>query len=272
MANTRVKKTMNDLPEAITPDNFASIMGYLYPDNVHKELYWTRNPPEQTLYRWYYEFIKASRERDGVRDEIAADPAAARKMAKLDQAFGETHTDFLTWWDQGGAEKFAERGVPRIKVLNGQPDEENGHGENRLRIEIPLHLSRDILLEQLNFLMAAYHPGDDLRRHAYSTARIKIFPRQRYAPTDYGFLLKLWKAVRIYLDAGTNVPWVQVYCEVSDMAGVWEWLQHLPTNDQAGKKKRERLKRDAKKLYNQANILMRNALIGQFPRNRMDPE
>lgn len=267
---TRVKKTMTDLPGPITPENFASMMEYLYPDNLHKELYWTRKPPEETLYRWYYDFIKASREHPSVRNEVAEDPATAQKMADVDNAFGETNAGFLTWWQSGGAEKFAETGVPRIKVLNDLPNELDIDHLEPLRVEIPLHLSRDIILEQLNFLLAAHHPGDGLRRHAYSTAAIKIFPRQRYPATDYEFLLELWKAVRTYREQGQSVHWVRAYCEAARMQGVWEQFENISRNDRESKNKRDQYIRTAKKLYKQADLLMKNALIGYFPRDDQD--
>jgi hypothetical protein len=261
----RRKLSTRDLAEPITAQNFDQTMQALYPDNLRKEVYWTGEEPSQTLYRWFYDYVRAAREISTVRDQMAADPGWAQAMAETDQLWGDLGTDFLSWWDAGGEQLFSEHDIPRVKVLNGRPDQEQTRREVGLLVGIPLHVSREILLEQLNFVLAAYHPADALRRHEYSTAAIKLFPRERYPATDYEFLLKIWRAARPVNDRGEQVKWWRVYAEASGLAQ--ETIEQLERNEDDDIDARDRMARSAKKIYKQAERLIRNAVIGQFPRD-----
>lgn len=261
----RKKLSTKDLAEPITAENFDQTMQALYPDGLHKEIYWTGEVPGQTLYRWFYDYVRAAREISTVRDEMAADPDRAEAMAETDRLWGDLGTDFDSWWAAGGAQLFSEHDIPRVKVLNGRPDQEQTRREVGLLVGIPLHVSRDILLEQLNFVLAAYHPADALRRHEYSTAAIKLFPRERYPATDYEFLLKIWRAARPINDRGEQVKWWRVYAEAAGLDQAT--IAQLEQNAHADNPTRDRMSRAAKKLYKQAERLIRNAVIGQFPRD-----
>ena len=263
----RTKKTVKDLETPISPENFSATMGKLYPDNMLKEIYWANEKPENTLYRWYYDFIRASRDFPSLRTALASDPAKADAIAELDRHFGNLSTDFSTWWEDQGHLIFEEEQIPRIEVLNGEPEQEHGRREQGLFVRIPLNISRDILLEQLNFVLEAYHPGDALRRHAFSRAQVKLYPRQRYPSTDYGLLLRIWRAVNDLRQTQPQVTWWRVYCQAT---GALDTLAQLEKKEKADDHLREQMIRTAKKLYKQADVLMKNAIVGQFPRDKMN--
>lgn len=261
----RKKLSTKDLVEPITSQNFDQTMQALYPDDLRKEVYWTGEQPNQTLYRWFYDFIRAAREISTVRDEMAVRRDWAQAMEETDRLWGDLGTDFDSWWAAGGEQLFSEHEVPRVKVLNGKPDQEQVRREVGLLVAIPLHVNRDILLEQLNFVLAAYHPADALRRHEYSTAAIKLFPRERYPATDYDFLLKIWRAARPVKDSGEQVKWWRVYAEAAglDQSTIAQLEQSADADDAT----RDRMTRSAKKLYKQAERLIKSAVIGQFPKD-----
>lgn len=261
----RRKLSTRDLAEPITPENFEQTMAELYPSDLHKEVYWTGEDANQTLYRWFYEYVRAAREISTVREDLAQTPEMAQAIGATDDVWGDLGASFDDWWAARGQQLFAEHDIPRVKVLNGRPDQEQVRRDVGMLVAIPLNVSRDILLEQLNFVLAAYHPADALRRHEYSTATIKLFPRERYPATDYEFLLKIWSAARPIIDHGEQVKWWRVYAEASglDQATVAQ----LELNKEADINTRDRMNRSAKKLYKQAERLIKNAAIGQFPKD-----
>ncbi len=261
----RKKLSTKDLAEPITPENFEQTMAGLYPSDLQKEVYWTGDNANQTLYRWFYEYVRAAREIGTVRDEMAHQPELAQAIAETDQLWGDLDAGFDDWWASSGRQLFAEHDIPRVKVLNGRPDQAQVRRDVGMLVAIPLNVSREILLEQLNFVLAAYHPGDALRRHEYSTAAIKLFPRDRYPATDYEFLLKIWRAARPVNDRDEQVQWWRVYAEASGLEQ--ETVEQLERNDEDDIKTRDRMGRSAKKLYKQAERLIRNAVIGQFPKD-----
>jgi hypothetical protein len=261
----RKKLSTKDLATPITAQNFNGTMQALYPDGLLKEVYWTGNDPKDTLYRWFYDYVRAAREISTVRDEVATDPLKAQAMDRSDQLWGDLGTDFDSWWAAGGEQLFAEHDIPRVKVLNGEPEKEQTRRDVGLVVAIPLNVSRDILLEQLNFVLAAYHPGDALRRHAYSKAAIKLHPRERYPATDYNFLLKLWRAVRPLNDAAQTINWWLVYAEAMGMDK--KSIAQLKANHIEDEETRDRMTRSAKKFYKQAERLIKNAAMGQFPKD-----
>jgi hypothetical protein len=264
---TRIKKSPKGLRPPITPENFEARMLELYPNDIHKEIYWTQKAAGETLYYWYHEFFRASQVLPAVRKEVAGRPGSAEAMQKLDGFFGtDPKMGFKDWWGAGGAAHFAEKGVPRIKVINGRPEQEQSRRELGLAIVLPLNISRDILIEQFNFVLEAYHPKNALRRHASSTADLKIYPRQRYRDTNYGLLLALWKKVRPLKDAKQSVTWWRVYSEASGKSA--SDIEKLSGKGVQKQKQRNQLMRTAKKLYKQADRLMKNALLGDFPRDQ----
>jgi hypothetical protein len=189
----------------------------------------------------------------------------AEAIGATDHVWGDLGSGFDDWWAARGQQLFAEHDIPRVKVLNGGPDQEQARRDVGMLVAIPLNVSRDILLEQLNFVLAAYHPSDALRRHEYSTAAIKLFPRERYPATDYEFLLKIWRAARPAKDRGEQVKWWRVYADASGLDQAT--IAQLDRNQDQDAQTRDRMNRSAKKLYKQAERLIRNAAIGHFPKD-----
>jgi hypothetical protein len=90
-----------------------------------------------------------------------------------------------------------------------------------------------------------------------------LFPRERYPATDYEFLLKIWRAARSLKAADTPINWWLIYCNAMGMDQ--KSIEHLKSGHMHDELTRDRMIRSAKKFYNQAEQLVRNAVIGQFP-------
>lgn len=250
-----------------------------YPRNLHKELLGWRNPdgaprvnPEETLYRWWWAFLQAANEHPEVKADAigsgAQAAARAEKVAKVEQGFGDLGGDFGAWWHRVGSKIFAEAGVPLIHVLKPAPSDEEFKREHGVIMIVPMTISRELLLEQFNLMLDIYHPGKQLRRHEHSTAEWKIYPKQRYADVDYEQLLKVWREKRRNDQQSAPKPAWEVYCNALGLDVLKEKLAR--TNlDEAAKRdvaqERIRLGRMLDQLYKQADELMRNSVLGEFP-------
>jgi hypothetical protein len=252
-----------------------------YPRNLHKELLGWRNPdgaprvqPEDTLYRSWWAFLQAANEHPEVKSEAigsGADAAArAKKVTEVEQGFGDLGSDFGAWWHRVGTKIFAEGGVPLIHVLKPAPNDEEFKREHGVIMIVPMTISRELLLEQFNLMLDIYHPGKELRRHEHSTAEWKIYPKQRYVEVDYEQLLKIWREKRRNDDrheADRKPAW-EVYCDAVGLDNLKEKLARRDLGEVAKREagmERIQLGRTFDRLYKQADVLMKNAVLGEFP-------
>lgn len=153
----------------------------------------------ESFYYWWWTFLAESMEYrravTGRKEEPYASMAAD---------FGRLGTNFETWWFERGREIFAEPvAIPRVRKLE-HGETANYEGINpKLIIEIPLSIRRQTILRQLNKLLNEHHAGSDLRVHAYSRAKRRLYAHQRIRKATLETLMKVWQARR----AKPNAPW-----------------------------------------------------------------
>ena len=220
-----------------------------------------KQPIEQTLYRWWYEFVRAAHADNQIIDEIiSTDGSARHKIEENEQIFGDLGSDFASWWAAGGAKIFSENGIPLIKVY-GPEYGEDGYSGNRIFVEIPLTIARELIIDQINVALDICHPRSELRRHEHSTARLKIYPKQRQRSVKYDELLKVWIEKRTN---GDKKPLWQIYCEAKNLHEEQLMLAKRKSNSADLRKQYADL---AAVMYQQADELIRNAVQGVFPKD-----
>lgn len=248
----------------LTPERYLSIMGKLYPRDLHKEVFMHGLDPSDTLYRWWYEFAKAAKASPAVLEELSADPEKATAIATTLEKFGDFKEDFVSWWAAGGSAVFQEKGVPIVEVLNHAKDKEQSRRDVGLVVRIPLNISRELILEQLNVLLEIYHPKETLRRHEYSTAELKLHPHPKKVKADFDRLLKLWRDVNLEKSKGKTYNYWRAYCAY---IGEGELLQQLNEENNDDMPTIHDLERLGIRAYKTADSYIRNAIIGVFPKD-----
>lgn len=248
----------------LTPDRYEQIMGKLYPPDLHKEIFMHGLDEAETLYRWWYDFVKAAIADDDLIRELSADPDQANSISQTLEKFGDLKKDFQTWWDEGGSSVFQEQGVPIVEVINHAPDKEQSRKDMGLLVRIPLNINRELILEQINVILEIYHPKDALRRHEYSTAELKLYPHQRKQKADYKRLLALWDEVNAAKKRGMHNKYWRAYCRY---IGEIELLAQLDEENTDDKPTIADLERLGIRTYKQADRLIRNAIVGKFPKD-----
>jgi hypothetical protein len=153
----------------------------------------------ESFYYWWWAFLSESMEYrravTGRKEEPYASMAAD---------FGRLGTSFETWWFERGREIFVEPvAIPRVRKME-HGDMANYEGVNpKLIIEMPLTIRRQTILRQVNKLLDQHHAGSDLRVHAYSRAKRRLYPHQRIRKATLETLMKVWQARKAKPDA----PW-----------------------------------------------------------------
>jgi hypothetical protein len=79
------------------------------------------------------------------------------------------------------------------------------------------------------------------------------------------FTLPLTRAVRPLKDEDKPIKWWRVYAEAMGMDQ--KSISQLESNHIEDEETRDRMTRSAKKFYKQAERLIKNAAIGQFPKD-----
>lgn len=248
-----------------------------FPQDLHKEIWGHANgEPDQTLYRWWWEFMHASQEFPEVRDRVGQTPTARAAIQNTQDRFGKLGDSFSEWWERKGRDLFAERGVPLVTVLMPRPDDEAFKEANGVVVMIPLSISRKLILKQLNIVLKAYHKGNELKRHEASTAQLTIYPRPMYPKTGYEVLVKIWRACAKSMRMGNSKAWWELLCDATGDEGLRKSIA-VPTREnrhrraaleEAGKAEvRLKYGKQGEILYQQADVLMRHAILGDFPRD-----
>ena len=284
MLRKNKKKTLRKIK--VIGDDLAQTLKARYPEDLHKQLWgYMDQKANDSLYRWWWEFQKASQEYPAIREELAAEPEQLLKMQANDEAFGPLSHKFETWWEHGGRRKFAEDGVPLISVLSDiSPDQKEEIRKNGIDIHLPMSIPKELILEQVAVMLEVYHLGDKLKVYEASTATIKIHPKERYREASYDLMIKIWKARQRY-PAFTlphhrdpqstsrrkiwDVPWWRIYCEATEDPQLAAWLEDRQGHDTeaaARAAKRQKLTKLSEKLFEQADDLIRNAICGKFPK------
>jgi len=270
--------------EVISKD-LAKELERRYPRNLHKQLWgYIDHKAENTLYKWWWEFVDASRKHPALRQELLGNRAKAAAITKNDGKFGPLKETFLDWWHNGGSGQFAEQGVPLIHVLAPGPDDRDKIARDGVIVQIPMTISKELILEQIAVMLEIYHPDDQLRPYDHSTAKIKLASRARNRDADYNFMLEVWKARQEHpqheLAARSEgkkstkkilwrTPWWEIYCIAKNDEELRRRLSpHAMLNERdesSAASERERLTKLTERAYARADLLMRNAICGTFP-------
>jgi hypothetical protein len=255
----------------------------LYPSNLHKEI-WAHDgvKPIDTLYYHWWQFMRASQDFPDIASEISKDPNKAEAINDLKVLFGDLGNDFDKWWSEKGSSIFAEDGVPVCTVFAPMPEDEEFKKRDGVMVLIPLTINRQLIQEQLDYILNEYHPGNELKRHSASTASVRIYPRVNYPNTKYDVLVSLWRERQTSLKANDNRPWWEIYCDAINDHKLKQKLMPSKRNPNANNGKssedikadnkakgalRIKYSRRAEVLYQQAEELMTNAIQGDFPKD-----
>ncbi len=254
-----------------------------FPRNLHKE-HWQEGEVEKdkkkrgpkrtktaepdlrsTLYYWWWKFQKAAQDFPQVREDVMAESEGhARAVKRNDRYFGELGDDFLRWWEEGGKAIFSEMDIPLLQVVAPQTLDQEFLAECGVILVIPVTIAREIIHKQLDEVLDVYHPGDKLKRHRYSTADRPIYSEHRYRTTKFDLLLAVWQRKEESLKDNTDDSWWEIYC---DATGDKQLKAKLEGNNAINVGDKIYYAKRAKEAYVQAKELIRNAIIGQFPKD-----
>ena len=229
-----------------------------YSDDIHKEL-WYRSgtKPENTLYRWWWEFMRASKQIEGNTARTLVGKSADDTLL----AFGEIGESFEDWWGRVGVKAFIERRVPTIAPYVSYDDDQDDREMSSIDVSIPLGISRKIIITQINILLDHFHENEDFKRHKYSTAQLKIHAKNRYRDVDYNLILEIWKLKQADIINKIDRPLWKIYCIASSKG-------NIPTEKQLEEvavDKRIEYGKRCSELLVIAEEMMQNALTGSFP-------
>jgi hypothetical protein len=258
---------------SVNPDDINRLMQEHFPRDLHKEIWGFGNRrPDQTMYRWWWEFVRAYVDYADQYPVKSAKKRAARDatLAK----FGELGRNFNEWWGRLGSQLFAEDGVPLITALLPSTVHDAFEEDETIIVSIPLNISRDLIVKQLRVALTKCHGGVEVERHAASSAKLKIYPRRIYPDTNYEDLLAIWVAKQEDNRRGGNKAWWEISCDAARDEQTRAELTPLDRYDRnretaaadaAKAEARLQLGKQAEALYQQADVLMENAIIGEFP-------
>lgn len=237
---------------------FQAELDATYSNDIHKEL-WYRSgtKPEDTLYRWWWEYMRASEQIEGNTAKKLVGKSADDTLL----AFGEIGESFEDWWGRVGAKAFIERRVPQIKPLIISRNDEDDREMLRIQVSIPLTLSKDLIIAQIKILLDHFHENEEFKRHKYSTADLKIHAKHRYRDIDYNLILEIWKLKQADIINNIDRPLWKIYCIASSKG-------KIPTEEELDKvpvDKRIQYGKRCPELLSIADEMMQNALCGSFP-------
>ena len=162
--------------------------------------------------------------------------------------------------------------VPLLRVVGPKTYDEDFIKKMGVFVIIPMNISRELILKQINTVLDVYHNGDKLKRHIYSTAMRKIYHGHRYRTTDYDLLLNIWEAKQKQAMRGKEDKkdlWWQIYC---DAIGDKALKAELGKGTRQTSDERTKYSKRAQDLYEQAEEMMRNAILGEFPNDDLYQE
>ena len=208
-----------------------------------------------SLYYWWWAYLAESIEYkqavSGRKDEPYASMAAD---------FGKLGTSFDRWWFERGREIFAEPvAIPRVRKLE-HGEAANYEGINpKLVIELPLSIRRQTILRQVNKLLDQHHAGSDLRVHAYSRAKRRIYPNQRIRKATLETLMKVWQARKAKPDAA--------WWETGEELNLSPYHTVVDKDDAATIANKHRIMAlTVQRMYRKAKAIIEFAAKGDFPR------
>lgn len=240
-------------------DELRRELEQLHRNDIVKDLWKkTEDRLRQTHYYWWWRFVHAGANQKSVRDQLLADSKKAATFQSVIEDFDLACGNFDEWWSDQGRTLFQENTVPHIDPLGVKVIEKNGFATPIVFMAVPLSITKELLVEQFKLVVDAYFPKTYMR-HSASTAQRKIEPSQKDREFNYNYLLSVWN-IRT---SNPKMPFWQVHCKA---IGDNNQLKKLEDAGSASAK-RSAATRKAQQAYNQADELMHNALIGQFPKD-----
>ena len=271
----RSPRQANDLPVRQAPDAMLADMDLEqhYRANLLKELSQSylrdRDRASEavlvdgTLYYWWWKFIQAHYQHPSTNRDAQTDA----DVAAIQDKFGEPNLDFRDWWTQTGRDLFQEQGdLPLIKVVEMDRDVGPDEFPRSITLKIPLTISRDGIVHQLDKILAVCHPGPRLKRHNTSTARLTINPKPRYRIDKLPDQLKIWAKIQSEPQwlSRPDEEWWQIARFMGTSKFEKKKLEYDEYEHLTGDIKRE-LGRTARRSYDQADRNMSKAVRGVFP-------
>lgn len=266
------KKTARPKPARKLPlDELRKELEAAHTAGIVKDLWkYGDNHLAKSHYRWWWEFVRAGSRDEKLTVELKSDKVTAKTMQKVIADFDAANPeyevdstdgvwgDYVSWWRHVGHHLFKELAVPYINPLEIRVDDEYGIKVPRIVLEVPLNISRDLLRIQFDAVIDHYYPNKFMR-HTASTAAYKIEPAVKDRNFDFAYLLAVWKLRQ----EDENMPFWEVHCRVQKDCKLLDRLRNQDnTSDE-----REEFTKKAERAYKQAEELMRNAMLGQFPKD-----
>jgi len=133
---------------------------------------------EDTLYYWWWEFVRLSPVL-WFAHETGFKPTD-KAIANVAASFGDLRSDhFGKWWRTTGTNIFAESKRPsKVKALDLQQLHEYSFDTAKLYIEVPLNIRQQTIVKQFKALLSEKHDGRGLDLAAHSTAQFKLHSKK----------------------------------------------------------------------------------------------
>jgi hypothetical protein len=217
---------------------------------------------ERDVYGCWWRYLKANAA-EYPPSSALPDDDPRRQVATR---FGELSGDFAEWWKVRGCKLFTEQQPnPFIRLLEPERHDDDAPPPEYLVVKIPMAMRRERILSQLRVLLDAYKPGDQVRRHANSTAQQPLYPRARYEPEDYDRALRVWKVRQ------ENPKWR--WWQIGEALDISPGLKASAKDDAVARTEKHRdLGTQTRRLFRSAERLMWHALRGRFPCNEPIPK
>lgn len=247
----------------ITPQEkaqkFRTALDARFPNQLVKDEYMEPGKPiEESTYRWWWEFMRASADMEGNTAIREVGEGAGETL----DAFGDLGESFIQWWNNGGRANFQEANVPKIHLHMPESTTYDYIKRTGLLVLLPLTIKRDLIHEQIDVLLDNFHANKKFKRHEASTARLRIHPKMRHRKIDYGLVLRIWKIKQEEIATGGRKPNWEIYCLASNRIDEIEKLQVPGPGTMS---KRDEYGKRCSELLQIGEDLMRNALLGSFP-------
>lgn len=247
----------------ITPQEkarkFKTALDARFPDQLVKDEYMDPGKPiEESIYRWWWEFMRANADFEG---NTAIKGVGVSADATLN-AFGDLGESFIQWWNNGGKANFQETTVPKIHLHMPVSITYEYINKTGLLVLLPVTIKRDLIHEQIDVLLDHFHANKEFKRHEASTARLRINPKLRHRKIDYALVLKIWKIKQEEIAKGAERSLWETYCLASN------WIAEIAELKKPGagtKSKRDEYSKRCYELLQIGEDLMQNALRGSFP-------
>jgi len=216
---------------------------------------------EASVYYWWWQFARANPVFWHARTSGAAlvNPTSLKSFTAL----GELKQDlFEDWWLERGFDAFRDsrelKAVTEIHDLNKLPKKYKD--EKTLLLHVSMIVNRETILNEVNSILKDHHPGKALDPIEYSGAELKPYT-MRYDPEKLAETFHCYIYAQLYPKAQR---WV-----IADRLGMMPDVTVRSFDGQLStaeaKKQCEKLRQQVTRALDNADYLIDNLLIGEFP-------